>query len=165
MDVLFERHLGLSRKKSRVGSIEKTFHFLGIEYPGTQPLDNITTSQVKSTLQALNEHKMTGGGYICSAKKPISPVANRIVPHTRTLRKAREQVRLMVADGFSNQQIRSYLQKWALWWVRTTNDWTFEGMLKWYMQVCWSEGLNSFASDLLSQHQVKAVAPALGLRH
>jgi retron-type reverse transcriptase len=37
MEILHERQLKLSRKKSRIGSIEKGFHFLGIHYPGTQP--------------------------------------------------------------------------------------------------------------------------------
>ncbi len=37
MEVLQERKLKLSRKKSRIGDIAKGFHFLGIDYPGTQP--------------------------------------------------------------------------------------------------------------------------------
>lgn len=41
MEVLQERRLKLSRKKSRMGCIKKGFHFLGINYPGTQPQDNI----------------------------------------------------------------------------------------------------------------------------
>ncbi|HEX4044105.1 MAG TPA: reverse transcriptase domain-containing protein, partial [Gammaproteobacteria bacterium] len=40
MEVLHERHLSLSRKKSRIGSIASGFHFLGIDYPRTQTLDN-----------------------------------------------------------------------------------------------------------------------------
>ena len=43
--VLKERRLQLSRKKTRIGSIEKGFHFLGINYPGTQTLDNTTMPQ------------------------------------------------------------------------------------------------------------------------
>src|SRR5436190_1569381 len=38
MEVLHERRLTLSRKKSRIGSIDRGFHFLGIHYPGTQTL-------------------------------------------------------------------------------------------------------------------------------
>jgi RNA-directed DNA polymerase len=37
MEVLHERGLSLSRKKSRMGLINKGFHFLGIDYVGTQP--------------------------------------------------------------------------------------------------------------------------------
>ncbi len=40
MRILSERQLKLSRKKSRIGCIKNGFHFLGIEYPGTQPLGN-----------------------------------------------------------------------------------------------------------------------------
>ncbi len=40
MEVLHERGLRLSKKKTRIGKTDKPFHFLGIQYPGTQPLDN-----------------------------------------------------------------------------------------------------------------------------
>lgn len=40
MEVLQERRLSLSRKKTRIGCINKGFHFLGIHYPSTQPEDN-----------------------------------------------------------------------------------------------------------------------------
>jgi hypothetical protein len=38
-----------------------------------------------------------------------------IVPHPRTLRKAREQVKYMVIDEVSPRRIRNYLQRWAAW--------------------------------------------------
>lgn len=44
MEILHERQLSLSRKKSRLGSIDSGFHFLGINYPGTQTLDNTTAT-------------------------------------------------------------------------------------------------------------------------
>jgi RNA-directed DNA polymerase len=40
MDVLRERRLTLSRKKSRMGAIQDGFHFLGINYQPTQTEDN-----------------------------------------------------------------------------------------------------------------------------
>jgi RNA-directed DNA polymerase len=40
MEVLNERHLKLSRKKSRMGAIADSFHFLGIHYSLTQPESN-----------------------------------------------------------------------------------------------------------------------------
>jgi RNA-directed DNA polymerase len=49
MEILHERQLRLSRKKSRIGSISKGFHFLGINYPGTQPQD------YTKALQAAND--------------------------------------------------------------------------------------------------------------
>ena len=42
--ILQERCLTLSRRKTRIGSIQDSFHFLGIQYLGTQPLSNITVS-------------------------------------------------------------------------------------------------------------------------
>lgn len=45
MEILTERQLKLSRKKSRIGSINKGFHFLGIHYPETQTQDHIKVVQ------------------------------------------------------------------------------------------------------------------------
>lgn len=56
MEVLGERQLKLSRKKSRIGCIKKGFHFLGIDYPGTQPQGN-----TKVTL-AVNDKEMVSHG-------------------------------------------------------------------------------------------------------
>jgi RNA-directed DNA polymerase len=42
MNVLHERRLKLSQKKSRLGEIKNEFHFLGIKYSGTQTPNNIT---------------------------------------------------------------------------------------------------------------------------
>ncbi len=42
MQVLQERRLRLSGKKTRIGSIDRGFHFLGIQYLKTRPLDNTT---------------------------------------------------------------------------------------------------------------------------
>ena len=54
--VLQERRLHLSRKKTRIGSIEKGFHFLGIQYPGTQTLDNTTEPQANN--QSVNTSEL-----------------------------------------------------------------------------------------------------------
>ena len=67
MDVLQERGLSLSSKKTRIGSTEKGFHFLGIHYPGTQPLDNTNMTQVddleiNQTNFAHNSISLGGGG-------------------------------------------------------------------------------------------------------
>lgn len=48
MDVLHERRLQLSRKKTRIGAIDKGFHFLGINYLEPQPLDSTNVTQVAS---------------------------------------------------------------------------------------------------------------------
>lgn len=44
MEVLNERQLRLSRKKSRMGSIEAGFHFLGVNYSPTQWENNTTAT-------------------------------------------------------------------------------------------------------------------------
>lgn len=61
MEVLAERKLTLSRKKSRMGDITKPFHFLGIDYPGTQPLDN-TNAEDNSCVDCVS-YIRGGGGY------------------------------------------------------------------------------------------------------
>jgi retron-type reverse transcriptase len=48
MKILAERRLKLSRKKTRIGYINRGFHFLGIHYPGTQPQDKATVTQKAS---------------------------------------------------------------------------------------------------------------------
>jgi retron-type reverse transcriptase len=47
MQVMNERHLRLSKRKTRMGEIEQSgFHFLGIEYPPTRMVDNTNTTPV-----------------------------------------------------------------------------------------------------------------------
>jgi RNA-directed DNA polymerase len=41
MEILHEKGLSLSRKKSRIGCISHGFHFLGVDYPPTRTEDNI----------------------------------------------------------------------------------------------------------------------------
>lgn len=48
MKILQERHLRLSSKKTRIGSIDKAFHFLGINYSGPQSWDGTTETQVQT---------------------------------------------------------------------------------------------------------------------
>lgn len=45
MSVLQERHLQLSRKKTRIGAINSGFHFLGIQYLETQSPNNTNVPQ------------------------------------------------------------------------------------------------------------------------
>lgn len=50
MAVMHERHLCLSKRKTRFGAIEESgFHFLGILYPPTRTEDNTNTTPVKLT--------------------------------------------------------------------------------------------------------------------
>ena len=72
----------------------------------------------------------------------------RIVPHPRTLRKAREQVKLMVLDGLSAQRIRNYLHRWVAWWAMTSNTWQYQELLQWFLNVCWQEQVTAYAVAL-----------------
>ena len=121
-----------------MGCIKSGFHFLGINYPGTQTLDNTSAdhSSNDSVLAPLDDYNLyvNGGGVATSALQQNE--LTRIVPHPRTLRKAREQVKVMVATGFSTRQIRSYLHLWTAWWVNTTETWQYIELLDWFVQSC-----------------------------
>ncbi|OGT57324.1 MAG: hypothetical protein A3F43_05260 [Gammaproteobacteria bacterium RIFCSPHIGHO2_12_FULL_42_10] len=107
----------MSGKKTCIGSIEKEFHFLGINYLGTQPSDdtNVTKVANHSGNQIVSAHYLNSlGGEDNAATGEQQPELTQIVPHARTLRKAREQVKLMVIDGVSPRRISSYLHRWAI---------------------------------------------------
>ncbi len=78
-----------------------------------------------------------------------TPEASHIVPHPRTLRKAREQVKAMVNSGVSLRRIRSYLHRWTMWWVRTSQHWQYQELLEWFLQVCWNFNPAAYAAGLL----------------
>lgn len=158
MDVLHERRLSLSRKKTRIGCIEKGFHFLGIHYPGTQTQDNTNVTQaIDKTVISVNivQHSssLNGGGADIASNNQL-PALDRIVPHPRTLRKAREQVKQMVIDGVSPQRIRSYLHRWSMWWVRSSQSWQYQELLEWFLNVCWDFSPAAYAAGLL-HHAIK----------
>ena len=115
MDVLHERRLQLSRKKTWIGAIDKGFHFLGINYLEPQPLDGTNVTQVASdsAIQTQSEQYLTsmGGGSSSASADHSDSLHKTIVPHARTLRTAREQVKQMVIDGVSLGRIRSYLSR------------------------------------------------------
>lgn len=72
----------------------------------------------------------------------------RIVPHARTLRKAREQVKYMVIDEVSPRRIRNYLHRWVCWWVNATNTWKYQELLQCFLEVCWHESVAAIAASL-----------------
>ena len=57
----------------------------------------------------------------------------------------------MVIDGLSARRIRIYLHCWALWWVRTSQSWQYQELLKWFLEVCWDIGPAAYAAGLLQQ--------------
>ena len=56
MEVLHERHLTLSRKKSRMGRVDEGFHFLGVDYPAvsTDKKDLCVENKKEATTQQTN---------------------------------------------------------------------------------------------------------------
>ena len=160
MAVLKERGLGLSRKKTRIGRIETGFHFLGINYPGTQTSDNtnVTQANERSVIQLNTAHYLTslGGGETNVATDHQEPALDRIVPHPRTLRKARENVKAMVNSGVSPCRIRSYLHRWSTWWVGTAQSWQYQELLEWFLQVCWDLKPAAYAAGLIHHAIMKA---------
>lgn len=158
LDILGGRRLSLSRKKTLIGRIDKGFHFLGIHYLGTQPSNNTNVQHLdeKNTLDNINGHCLSslGGG-----DKPSVSYASdeqvRIVPHPRTLRKARENVKQMVAGGVSLQRIKNYLSNWVTWWVRTSEKWQYVELLKWYLAVCKDEMCSVLAHSLIYKYKLK----------
>ena len=169
MTILKERHLQLSRKKTCIGSIEAGFHFLGINYLESQsPGSTNRTQDIRE--MAVNDPLMddycllfnqTGGGNNNSIKpnqEYPEPIA--IVPHARTIRKAREQVRLMVTDGFSIPRIRSYLTAWSRWWVRTSQVWSHQTLLIQFIRSCYDPQIAGIGAEILLVNLRKMVKPA-----
>ncbi len=95
--------------------------------------------------------KLDGGGAYTENQVPQDP---SIVPHSRTLRKAREQVKLMVIDGVSPRRISSYLHRWATWWVRTSESWLYQDLMRWFLNVCWDTSTAAIARALYQQVNV-----------
>lgn len=63
LDVLHERRLPLSRQKTRKGKVSEGFHFLGVSYLPTQPVNNTTAVPVDPDMDDQNPDK-SGGGVI-----------------------------------------------------------------------------------------------------
>ncbi|GAN30852.1 reverse transcriptase [Legionella pneumophila] len=160
MQVLQERRLRLSGKKTRIGSIDKGFHFLGIQYPKTQPLDNTTMTQavvnVSNTEQVeQNQSKLVGW------RQFGNPRSSLFCKHPLFLMQEhwakREQVKWMVKDGVSPRCIISYLHRWCMWWVRTAAHWLYQDLLLWFLDSCWDEHVAACAAELLHRHDVNSV--------
>lgn len=79
----------------------------------------------------------------------------RIVPHARTLRKAREQVKYMVIDEVSPRKIRNYLHRWVTWWVNASETWQYNELLQRFLDQCWDEKIAAYAASLLICQTIK----------
>ena len=138
-NILHERYLKLSRRKTRMGKIGAGFHFLGVSYTQTQTEDGTHTKSVNES-----EPKQIGS----ETQKQTS---FRITPHARTLRKARENIKSMVADDVSRLQIRRYLYRWLCWWTNTSKLWSKDKLLHWFEESCWDEASLEISKEV-SQH-------------
>ncbi len=80
---------------------------------------------------------------------PHQQAALCMIPHARTLRKAREQVRSMVTDGASPRHIRKYLARWIQWWNETVDDWSKNKLIQWFCLACFDITPAGYAAGLL----------------
>lgn len=62
LEILHERGLSLSRKKSRMGPIETGFHFLGVHYLLTQPEDYTNKTSVNDDSISKSDHILSDSG-------------------------------------------------------------------------------------------------------
>jgi hypothetical protein len=90
-----------------------------------------------------------GGGKTTSEHQQHEPL--RIVPHPRTLRKARENVKWMVNDGVSLLKTRNYLHRFVRWWAQTSDVWQYEELLRWFFDACWELPPAAIAAGLLQK--------------
>ncbi len=66
------------------------------------------------------------------------------------MRKAREQIKVMVKDGVSLRKISLYLHRWGHWWVRTSGMiWGYVEMLRWFLAASWDFGTSAIACQRL----------------
>ena len=86
----------------------------------------------------------------------------RIVPHARTLRKARIQVQQMVTIGLSANRIRRYLHQFLLWWTKTSGTWAYHELIDWFVKSCWDMNPAAYAAGLLRRYFNKLLTETLG---
>jgi len=79
-----------------------------------------------------------------------------MIPHPRTLRKARMQVEQMVIDGLSAKRTRRYLHHFLLWWVKTIEPWTYQGLANGFIEASWDIKPAAFAAGLIQRYLTKS---------
>ena len=93
---------------------------------------------------------MIDGFYIIMSKLIIYANYQCLTP--LFVRKARENIRWMVADEVSLQKIKHYFVRWARWWVRTATVWDFQTLVEQFISTCWHEALAAIATDVLATY-------------
>ena len=117
--------------------------YLGIQYSPTQTENNTKVAQINDVRYSVG----IGGGEATSEHQ--NNVALRIIPHPRTLRKARIQVQQMVTIGLSTKLIRRYLHQYLLWWTKTSGTWLYQDLISWFVESCWDINPAAHAAGLL----------------
>jgi hypothetical protein len=90
------------------------------------------------------------GGEVTSEHQ--NNVALCIIPHPRTLRKARIQVQQMVTIGLSTKLIRRYPHQYLLWWTKTSGTWLYQELISWFVESCWDINPAAHAAGLLQRY-------------
>jgi hypothetical protein len=75
----------------------------------------------------------------------------------RELRRAREQVKVMVADDASLPQIKAYLNQWSRWWQRTSSTWNYNEIANRYINSCWDPNAAKIAAFAFQRDNVIAL--------
>lgn len=75
-----------------------------------------------------------------------------MIPHARTLRKAREQVKMMVVDDVSLPEIKNYLSRWGYWWMKTAVIWNYDELAQRYIQSCWNTAAANIGVSVFQQN-------------
>ena len=92
MEVMSERHLRLSKRKTKTGEIIKSgFHFLGIEYPPTRTADNTNTQPVFEkliTLQSTHALNNEGGQILFNFHRILCAPCSLFRMHERCVKHA-----------------------------------------------------------------------------
>jgi hypothetical protein len=86
-------------------------------------------------------------------------VVLNIVPHPRTLRKARMHVQQTVTIGLSATFIRRYMHQFFLWWVKTSGSWTYQELVIWFVEACWDICPVAHAAGVLKRYPNKLDMP------
>lgn len=134
--LLKQKQLSLAAKKTKTGTIEQGFHFLGIDYLGTQPLNHTNSLGLNQESGPMFLRRLF---HPQTVNHPPNPAKLLTVPHARTLRRARLQVGAMVEDGASHPQIKTYLKRWACWWQTVIRNGSQEKMMSAFEYFNWNK--------------------------
>ncbi len=61
-------------------------------------------------------------------------------------------VQQMVTIGLSANFIRRYLHKFLLWWVATSESWTYQELVIWFVEACWDIRPVAHAAGVLKRY-------------